>query len=59
MKILELLNNINKLQGDVKQIPQDIMNALNQTVALIGGSANDLTNIITHALAGGKRLFFL
>ena len=55
MKILELLNNLHKLQGDIKAIPEDIMKAINQTIGLIGGSVSNLTNIITHEIAGGKR----
>ena len=56
MQIMNLLNSLHNLQGEVTSIPQDIINALNSTAGLFSGSLANLTSILQHEATNGKRL---
>jgi predicted component of type VI protein secretion system len=56
MQIMNLLNSLHNLQGEVTSIPQDIINALNSTAGLFSGSLTNLTSILQHEATNGKRL---
>jgi hypothetical protein len=44
--VSSLLATIDAVQGDLSQLPQEILNALNKIASLIGASVSDLVNIL-------------
>ena len=55
MTLLNLLNTVHQIGGNIAAIPQDIMNALNSTLALLGIASSNLTDTLLHQVTGGKR----
>ncbi len=44
IEIMQLLNSVHTLEGDITSIPHDVLHAINQTVSILTGSLSNLTS---------------
>ena len=54
IQILQLLNNLNQLHGEVTAIPNDILTALNSTANILGTTVQNVTDMLLHELQGKR-----
>jgi hypothetical protein len=57
--LLQLLNNIHQLEGNIQSIPQDFLHALNSTAGLISNSINNLTSIVGTGKRGLLKIYYI